>query len=226
MFLEVLFFSALAILVGLAFTFLGYQFFRILLPIWAFFVGLWLGVGATAAIFGGGFLTSALGLVLGFFIGLVLAALSYFVYSVAVVLFGASLGYTLGAGLMLLIGFDPGFISWLVGMVFAVAFGLMFIVGKFPKIVIIVGTALAGAMAVFAGILILFGVIPPESLGLGFAKPIVSNSFLLTVGWITLAVIGMATQYSVAQSSEEMLMEEFVVEEPADAKPKSKKSTK
>jgi len=212
MFLEILFFSALAILVGLAFCFLGFQLFRILLPIWAFLVGLWFGAAAMAALTGGGFLTTALGLVVGVFLGLILAALSYFVFALAVLLFGVSLGYTLGAGLMLLLGLDPGVISFTVGIIFAFAFGLMFVVGRFPKLFIMIATAFGGAMAVFAGIFILFGVMPPESLGLGFANAIVGNSFLLMLGWIILAVLGLVAQYAAVEEREALMVDTFDIE--------------
>ena len=46
----------------------------------------------------------------GFAVGIVFAVISYFLYYVAVILVGAALGYTLGAGLMIAIGLD-GFLS-------------------------------------------------------------------------------------------------------------------
>src|SRR6266566_9692553 len=62
----------LILLVGAAFCFVGYRFFRILIAIWGFFAGFELGASGMSALFGQGFLGTTTGWVLGFVIGVVI----------------------------------------------------------------------------------------------------------------------------------------------------------
>ena len=91
--IEVLLFSFLAIIVGLGLSFMGYAAFRILLPILGFLAGFWLGLDIVAN-FAQNFplMGVSLGLVLGFVLGVVFAAVAYFVYALAVMIFGSSYG--------------------------------------------------------------------------------------------------------------------------------------
>ncbi len=112
--------GALILLVGAAFCFAGYRFFRILITIWGFFAGFNLGAAGMTALFGQNFLGTTTGWVLGLVVGLVIAVLAYFFYYVAVVLLGASVGYSLGSGLIAAFGLNnPGFLSVTVGIVLA-----------------------------------------------------------------------------------------------------------
>lgn len=195
MFLVTLLFAFFAVLVGLAFTFAGYKFMRILLPLWGFFAGLVLGASGVQGILGTSFLADAVGITVGLFVGLLFAALAYFFYSFAVILLGAQAGFVLGSGFILLIGFNEGLISWLVGFVLAVIFAFAFAILKMPKLILVVLSAFGGAMGVVYGLLVLFGQVDMGS-GLASAKPFVDNSFLLGLFWFVLAVLGVASQYA------------------------------
>ncbi len=50
--------ALIAYLFGLAMTFAGYKFFLILLPVWGFFFGFFLGAQSMQALFGTGFLAT------------------------------------------------------------------------------------------------------------------------------------------------------------------------
>ena len=89
----------LLLVVGAAFCFVGYRFFRILIAIWGFFAGFNLGTAAMTALFNNAFLGTTTGIVLGLVIGVVFALLAYFFYYFAVVLLGATAGYDLAAAL-------------------------------------------------------------------------------------------------------------------------------
>ena len=58
--------ALLAALLGAAFLLAGYRFFLVMLPIWGFFGGFWIGAYAISLILGGGFLATTTGLVVGF----------------------------------------------------------------------------------------------------------------------------------------------------------------
>lgn len=223
--LEVILFSALAIVVGLAFCFMGYQLFRFLLPIWAFLIGLWLGGVVLAGAIGGGFFATSLGLVVGFVVGILFAALAYFVYSLAVLLFGATVGFAIGQGLILLLGFNQGLLSWTAGIAVAVIFVLAFAVLKFPKVIIMVLTGFAGAMAAISGLFILFGSEPASQLGMIAAKAQVQSSVFWLIVWVVLSLLGIFFQYALTKEKEVLMAETIDPEElmVVEVTPASKK---
>ena len=192
--------GALVLLAGAAFCFVGYRFFRILIVIWGFFAGFNLGTAAMTSLFNNAFLGTTTGIVLGLVIGLVFAALAYFFYYFAVVLLGASAGYTLGSGLIGAIGLNnPGFVAVIVGVVLAVVFAFLILVLNLPKILIMVFTALGGAVAMLAGLLILFGQVKVAYLQYGDAVALVKASWFWSIVAIALAVVGFLVQWRTMQ---------------------------
>lgn len=189
--------------------FFGYPFFRILLPIWAFFAGLLFGFNGLQSLFGVGFVSASLGLIAGIALGAVLAALAYFVYEIAVYIFGASIGYVLGAGLVTALGFDPGFLSTIVGLAGAVVLALLFMKTEMPKFLIIVLTAAAGAMGVITGLFVLFGRVPDAAGALQLTQYLVTGSWFWLLIWIILMVVGMGFQYMVVTTNEQMSQKEL-----------------
>jgi len=207
--LEVLLFSFLAIVLGLGLTFMGYAAFRVLLPILGFFGGLWLGLDLVSNFASNyPFLGVSLGLVVGVVLGVIFAAVAYFVYSLAILLAGLILGYTLGAGIMLPIGFG-GFMSFMVGVIGAVALGYLFWKGDMPKIYIMVITAFAGASALIGGGLVLFVQIPPSQLGLALIEPYIAESWFWILVWVVIAGVGVGTQYQMSQMAQSYVPEAY-----------------
>jgi hypothetical protein len=188
--------GALILLAGAAFCFVGYRFFRILIAIWGFFAGFNLGTAAMTALFNNAFLGTTTGIILGLVIGLVFAALAYFFYYFAVVLLGASAGYELGSGLIGAIGLNnSGFVAVIVGIVLAVVFALLILVLNLPKLLIMVFTALGGAIAMLAGLLILVGQVKVAYLQYGDAVALVKASWFWSIVAIVLAVVGFLAQW-------------------------------
>ena len=201
MILQVLLFAFLAVCIGLALTFMGYSLFRILFPIWGFFIGLWLGGTAIAGLTGESFLATSFALICGFLLGLAFAVLAYYVYAFAVVLFGTTLGFAIGQGIILMLGIDQGFLSWSVGIITAAVFAYGFVVLNLPKIIIMVATAFAGSSAIIAGFLALFGQVPPERyLSMAMTKATIHTSWFWWLIWLVLAVFGVVVQSALSQS--------------------------
>ena len=192
--------GALVLIVGALFCFAGYRFFRILITIWGFFAGFNLGTAAMTALFNNAFLGTTTGIVLGIVIGLVFAALAYFFYYFAVVLLGATAGYDLGSGFIGAIGLNnPGFIAVIVGVVLAVVFALVILLFNLPKLLIMVFTALGGAVAMLAGLLILLGQVKTSYLQYGDAVALVRASWFWTIVAIVIAVVGFLAQWRTMQ---------------------------
>jgi len=208
--LEALLFAILAITVGLGLAFMGYAAFRILLPILGFLAGLWLGMDLVTN-FASNFpiLGISLGLILGLVLGAVFAAIAYFVYAFAVLIFGLALGYALGAGFMYAIGFPTPIINFFVGVTVAAVMGYLFFKVDMPKLYIMGITAFAGASAMIAGVLVLFGRIPPSQLGLSFIDAYIAQSWFWIVVWIVIGTVGFFAQYQMTQMSQSMVPEAY-----------------
>ena len=194
--LSVLFVSLFALLFGLAFCFVGYRLFLVLLPIWGFFAGFWLGAQATMLLFGGGFLATTTGFVVGFVVGLIGAVLSYLFYMLGVALISAGFGWALGAGIMAALGFDSGILTFVVALVLALVMVFLVLGLNVQKYVIIAITAIGGANAIILAPLLLFGRISLESLsGAGNSiAPIVQDSWFWLIAWLIVAVAGIVVQ--------------------------------
>lgn len=190
----------LILLLGAAFCFVGYRFFQILIAIWGFFFGFNLGAAGMAALFGGGFLGTVSGWILGLVVGLILAALAYFFYYFAVVVLGASVGYSIGSGLIAAIGLNnPGFLSVLIGVVLAAISIILIVALNLPKLLIMAFTSLGGAEAIIAGISLMMGRIHAVGLQYGIAVAAVRASWFWSIVWIALAVVGFVAQWRFTQ---------------------------
>lgn len=209
-------FGLFAIGIGLTIAFRGLSLFKVLLPIWAFFIGLWAGGMGVAALFGGSLFSSVLGLVVGFVVGIGFAAVSYFAYSLAIVIFGVSIGYALAQGFMALFGLDGGILAFMLGIVMAAVFGVAFMTLRIPRFVIVFLTSLAGAMAAIAGLFVLFGVLQIPAVSLGATKVMVTNSAFWTIMWLFLAGAGFFAQYG-NEKKKEVWMKDFMIEDYMEA---------
>src|SRR5690554_2479792 len=88
--------GVLALLVGLLLCFRGSGAMRVLLALWGAFTGFGLGAGLVAALTDQGYLATVTGWLVAIVLALVLAALAYLFYAVAIVLAFASMGFVLG----------------------------------------------------------------------------------------------------------------------------------
>ncbi len=149
--------SLLMVGIGVVLLLWGYRAFLVMLPIFGFFAGLWLGAHTISVLFGAGFLADVTGLVTGFIIGLVFALLSYLFYGVGIALVAGAIGYGLGVGLMDAIGLDFWLIAVPVGIVLAILAIVLTFRFNLQKYVIIALTAIAGANALALAALLLFG---------------------------------------------------------------------
>ena len=185
-----------AVLLGAAILVAGYRFFLVMLPIWGFFGGLWLGAYAVTLIFGTGFLATTTGLVVGFVVGIITAVLSYLFYMVGVLVIAGALGGALGSGIMSALGFDPGLILAIVTIVCALIAAGLTLLFSLQKYVLIAFTAMTGAMLVVLAGMLAFGQVTVENLQAGgnAIQPIFEGSWFWGVVWLVLAVVGVVVQ--------------------------------
>jgi len=206
----------IGLVLGAAFTFGGYRWFMLLLPIWALFVGFAAGADAVSVLAGEGFLASVLGIGAGIVLGLVFALLSWFYWWGAVVVIAGVLGYEAAHWLLVVIGLNAGgpitfLISLVVGAV--VAFGAIAI--NAPRIVAITFTALAGAGWMTAGIALVPGIIKPDQLSNGPIAAIYTQGWLWILIWGVLAAAGIIEQLVMSARIEHDLTVMYAARRPA-----------
>jgi hypothetical protein len=189
----------IALFIGTVICFGGYRFFLFLLPIWGFFFGLGLGANSVQLILGEAFLGTVTGWVVGFFVGLIFAVLSYLFYAFAVAILAGSLGYSIGVGIMGWIFNNPdtGFIAWLVGVVLAVVLILVTFRFNLAKYVIIVATSLGGAAAVIATLALGVEGLALLDLARNPIQTLLDSSFWWALFFLVLAAFGIVTQIQV-----------------------------
>jgi hypothetical protein len=186
-----------ALVLGALFLFWGYRVFLVMLPIWGFFAGFWLGAQTTSLLFGAGFLATTTGWVVGFFIGLLFALLSYLFYLVGVALVAAAVGAALVTGFLSLFGLETGLLVFLAALVGAVVVAGLTLVFNLQKYVIIILTAVGGANSLVLSVLLLFGRVTPDDLAAAgnAIRPVLQDSWFWALVWILLAIVGIIFQF-------------------------------
>jgi hypothetical protein len=190
--------AILAIVIGLAICFAGYRWLWILLPFWGFFAGLWLGYTGIQTIFGAGFLSGVSGIVIGLILGVIFAVLSYLFYFVGVAILGATVGYGLTMSIFTgAFGMNPNFFIWLIAIAVGALAAFLTLGLNLQKYVIIAITALGGASAVIAGVLVMFGPGTAEDLSgkVGVFAPVsFQDGAIWWILWAVLAIAGIVYQ--------------------------------
>jgi hypothetical protein len=194
----------IALLIGVAMVFNGYRWFLILLPLFGFVFGFGLGAQTMQAIFNQTMFATVASWVVGLIVGVVFAVLSYFFYLIGVALFAGAIGYGVALAILQAIGLSLNFVTWLIGIVAAVA--LAFVVLKFnvQKYVIIIGTSIAGAGVIIASTIYAFSPTLQKALiaeyTAGSVKLAISQSFWWWLVFILLVGAGIYTQIVTTRS--------------------------
>ncbi|MEM1366619.1 MAG: hypothetical protein AAGG02_01120 [Cyanobacteria bacterium P01_H01_bin.15] len=196
MLLKTLFLAIFSGTFGLLLCFGGYRFFTVMLPIWAFFGGVWLGAKATFVLLGVGFVGTATGLTVGVVLGTLLAIFSWQFYVFGFSLVGGIIGAWLGSGLMTYLGFETGILHALVAFVCALILGFLTYARHWQDELITVLTAIGGANFIVLAVLLLLNRISISGLqGAGTAiSPILRDSLGWLVLWLVLTISGVIVQ--------------------------------
>lgn len=206
--METFFIGLFAILLGGLLTFAGYQFFRVLIPIFGFFAGFIWGADVITGWFGMGFLSTVTSWIIGFGLGMLLAVLAYMFYQVAVGVLAGMVGYWLAMVPFQAIGLD-GFLATVIALVAGVALGIWAIYANAPKWLLVALTAFAGATASIGGLLVMFGIINPVFLGTSLINAIIAQSFFWSLSWIGLVGVGFYTQTVLSRNISEVSTQDY-----------------
>ncbi|UQE74676.1 TMEM198/TM7SF3 family protein [Gordonia sp. PP30] len=186
-----------AILVGAVFCLRGVVAMRIVITVWGAFVGFNLGAGLVSAIGDQGFLTSALGWVVGILLAVVFALLAYLYYAVAVLLAMASIGFALGTAVMAAVGVDWNWLVIVVGVVVGVLLAWAALAMNLPAILLVVLSALGGSTAIVGGLMLLSDTIRTSEFSDGDVTARVSHGWWWYLLYFVFVITGIIAQAKV-----------------------------
>jgi hypothetical protein len=191
--------GSLALLAGAAFCFRGYLAMRLLIPIWGAFAGFSLGAGLVAAVADERFLATFAGWALGLVLAVVFAAIAYLYYAVSVVIVMASTGFLIGASLMVALDVSWTWLIVLVGVAVGLALAALAIVVDLPMIILVIVTALGGASAATAGLMLFAGALDSEDLTQGDVVARVQTDWWWYATYVVFAAAGIVSQLRAAE---------------------------
>jgi len=131
------------LLIGALVTMHGARLFYLLLPLWAFVAGVLLGAEGVQAILGDGFLATAASWATGLALGVALAVTATLWFWAAVLILAFGVGSAVGTGLLVALGFDPGFLPFVAGIVGGIALVVLAIAVDAPLLLVAAGSPLS-----------------------------------------------------------------------------------
>ena len=186
--------GTIALLTGAVFCFRGYLAMRVVIPLWGAFAGFMLGAGLVSG--DAGFLGNALGWLVGFGLAIVFGVIAYLYYVVSVVIGMMGIGFVLGTSLMVALGVSWSWLIVLSGVVLAVALAFVAIAGDLPMVLLTVLTALAGASAIVAGLMLFVGTFDADDFSIGQTTEYVADDWWWFVIYGGLVVGGIIAQFT------------------------------
>jgi hypothetical protein len=186
--------GVIALLTGAVFCFRGYLAMRVVIPLWGAFAGFMLGAGLVSG--DAGFLGNALGWLVGFGLAIVFGVIAYLYYVVSVVIGMMGIGFVLGTSLMVALGVSWSWLIVLSGVVLAVVLAFVAIVGDLPMVLLTVLTALAGASAIVAGLMLFAGTFDADDFSIGATTEYVADDWWWFVIYGGLVVGGIIAQFT------------------------------
>jgi hypothetical protein len=191
--MENVIFGLLAIAAGALFCFRGALAFRVLIPVWGAFVGFASGAALVASMTGEGFLQTGLAWLVALGAAALFALLAYLYYEVAVVLAMGSIGFALGASLMVALGISWNWLIILVGMALGGFLAAGAVVADLPMILLVVLSAFGGASAIVTGIMLLVRAIDTQEFSNAAVTARIGNDWWFLL-YLALALFGVVVQ--------------------------------
>lgn len=187
----------LAIAVGAVFCFRGFIAMRIVIAIWGALAGFVLGASIGSE--DGGILATTLSWTLGLVLAVVFAAIAYLYYVISIAIAMGSIGFVLGASLVVALGISWSWLIVLSGLALGIALAVLAIVGDLPTIVLVLLSAAAGASAITGGIMLLTGALETEQITRSAAiTEELNDDWYWYAIWIGVAITGVVVQVMAA----------------------------
>ena len=204
------------IVLGLVVCFYGLKFFFVLLPVWGFIAGFFLGAHGVQSLLGGGFLATGASWIVGVVLGVIFAVASYFIWYIGALIAAGSVGAILGTGLMSFIT-SNGVLNWIAAAVGAVVIAVLAALVMLPVFMVVVHTAFAGSAAAVIGLLFVIHRLTFAEIdnGESVINSAVQHNWPWVVVWVVLAVIGSLWQVRDAASTVALPEDKWTSAQPA-----------
>lgn len=190
----------LALVIGGLFCFRGYLAMRLIIPVWGAFAGFALGAGLVAYFTDEGFLSTLVGWLVGLAVGVVFALIAYLYYAISVLIAMASIGFTLGASAMVALDVTWSWVVILVGVLLGALLAFLAIVADLPTALLVALSAIAGAIAMTAGVMLIVGALETDDFTATAATERIKDDWWWYVVMIALAVAGLLSQVRTVES--------------------------
>lgn len=190
----------LALVIGGLFCFRGYLAMRLIIPVWGAFAGFALGAGLVAYLTDEGFLSTLVGWLVGLAVGVVFALIAYLYYAISVLIAMASIGFTLGASAMVALDVTWSWVVILVGVLLGALLAFLAIVADLPTALLVVLSAVAGAIAMTAGVMLIVGALETDDFTAAAATERIKDDWWWYAVMIALAVAGLLSQVRTVES--------------------------
>ena len=190
--------GTVALVVGALVATWGVRVFFVLLPLWAFITGVAIGAQGLAAVLNEGFLATLLSWGAGIVLGVVLAVTATLWIWAAVLVLAFGVGTTVGSGILLALGFEPGILPFAAGIALGAALVVLAIAIDAPVLLVAVLSSLGGAAYIVAGALLILGRLEVADLS-GGAVAALRDQPLALVGWLVLAAGALVVQLQEAR---------------------------
>jgi hypothetical protein len=183
-----------AIAAGALFCFRGYLALRAAIPVLGALAGFALGAGVVASASGDEYLGTALGWLVGLCGAFLLALIAYLYYQAAVLIASASIGFTLGASLMVALDVSWSWAVILVAVLVGILFAAAALVVDLPSFLLVLVSALGGAAVMSAGLMLLTGALDRTDFSKsGFVGRVEDDWWWYAI-WVFLASVGVVAQ--------------------------------
>lgn len=190
----------LMVVVGLTVAVSGLRMFFFMLPIAGFVTGFFAGATLIDNWWGGSFLSTATGWIVGLALGIGFAIISYLWWYAGAILAAGASGALLLSGLFAAFGVSSGAMLVTFAIIGAVLFMVIAMMLNLPIYVVLVNTAIIGAYMVIGGLILIFSRQDLDDFGYGAAVSAVNDSWWWWLVLVAVAGFGIASQLAMINS--------------------------
>lgn len=184
----------LAVGIGLLFCLAGNVAMRVMFPFIGFFSGFSAGAGLVAQGSGDGFLSTAMGWIIGLCIGLLFALLAYFFYEAAIIIAFAGFGFAIASALLSVLNMDWNWLVIIAGTCLGIVFAIAAFFVQLPVLLLILATSFWGAAVAIYGLMLVFNAASLGDFSTGRAWIEIKNNIGLYLLWLFFGIAGGLSQ--------------------------------
>lgn len=216
--------AALLIAAGVLTCLLGAKLFKLLLPLMGFVTGFMVGFLGFQGIFGTGFVSSAMAIIIALLVGILLAVLAFVFFDLATTFFAIAVGAMALSYLGVALGLrEDGLLVFLLSVAGAIIAGMYAIRHAISVQLVILVTSFLGVAYILTGLFLVAGEVNLNEINengvVATLLRVVDQSFLWFIVWVGGSLIASRLQYR-------LLLEQYIPQlfEYSEAERLAKKS--